>query len=89
MLQLAKVSAYAGFSFLVLTTAVAAGPNASFGELSLPEEPISLVSGEDTLPQNKMTTSGNYNVAKPILAKQETNNGPPVLTKGFLQPSPC
>ncbi|MES0869972.1 hypothetical protein [Pseudovibrio sp. SCP19] len=69
MLQLAKVSAYAGFSFLVLTTAVAAGPNASFGELSLPEEPVSLVSGEDTLPQNKMTTSGNYNVAKPILAK--------------------
>jgi len=32
---------------------------------------------------------GRQLLSKPILAKQETNNGPPVLTKGFLLPSPC
>ncbi|KZL19636.1 hypothetical protein PsAD2_01915 [Pseudovibrio axinellae] len=74
MLQLAKVSAFTGLSFMLLTTAVIAEPNASFGDSFSSDEPVSLLSGEDTLPQNKMTTSGNYSVSTPILAKGwETN----------------
>ncbi len=69
MQQLAKVSAYAGVSLLMLTTAVIAGPNASFSEPSLTDEPVSLLSGTEAHPQNTLTTSGNYTVSKPILAK--------------------
>lgn len=69
MLQLARVSAFAGLSLLLITTAVAAGPNASYGAFSSPEKTVSLLAGSADLPQNKLTTSGRYSVSKPILAQ--------------------
>lgn len=69
MLQLAKVFAYATLSLLVLSTAVTAETNASLDEPSVTKIPVSTGSGTITLPQNKMTTSGNYSVSLPIAAK--------------------
>ncbi len=69
MQQLAKVFAYATLSLLVLLTAVRAEMSTSPDEHSVTKIPFSPDSGAITLPQNKMTTSGNYSVSLPIAAK--------------------